>query len=143
MCSSSLSTLELQNSEFQIILNSDVLTKVRRDVFPDPLGPIKRIDGRVAKSPPRKMNRCKNNGIVSTRRAPISRPKEDGLRRVCASSANPDMVTTLLRHEASGIKEVFCDSNLTTSTIPGDWVGRAWRARAYGVMSVRLARLQG
>ena len=68
------------------------LTKVKRDVFPAPLGPIKRMDGRVVRPLARKINVWRRNGIVRARIIAITRPSGDGLIRATAQSFAVDMV---------------------------------------------------
>ena|ERR1700722_2893649 len=91
-----LTTLELERSVGRIEKNSSQLTKVRRDVLPDPLGPISKIDGNVVKPLTRKTKKCRKSGIVRTRTMATARPKGEGLRRACASSADLDMIRYLI-----------------------------------------------
>jgi hypothetical protein len=68
-----------------------LLTRVRRDVFPEPLGPIKSIEGNVVKPLARKTTEWRKRGIVMARRIAIASPNGDGLRRVCTQSWMVDM----------------------------------------------------
>jgi hypothetical protein len=56
-------------------------TSVSRDVLPEPLGPIKRIEGNVVRPLARKTTAWRNKGIDKTRMTAIARPRGDGLRR--------------------------------------------------------------
>lgn len=62
-------------------------TRVIRDVFPDPLGPISRIDGKAVKLLELKIKKCKKSGIVRTRTTAMPSPSGDGLRRACTKFA--------------------------------------------------------
>jgi hypothetical protein len=65
---------------------------VRRDVFPEPLGPIKSIEGNVVNPLARKTTEWRKRGIVMTRRIAMARPNGDGLRRACTQSWMVDMM---------------------------------------------------
>jgi hypothetical protein len=69
------------------------LTRVRRDVFPEPLGPINRIEGRFVRPDARNTTEWRKRGIEMTRRIAMTRPKGDGLRRACARSLMLDMMS--------------------------------------------------
>jgi hypothetical protein len=75
--------------------NELILTKVRRDVFPEPLGPIKRIEGNVVRPLLRKTTECRKMGTDRTRSIAIARPRGDGFRRACNKSCTVDMITGL------------------------------------------------
>lgn len=49
--------------------------------MPEPLGPIKRIEGNVVRPLVRKTTEWRNKGIDKTRMTAIARPRGDGLRR--------------------------------------------------------------
>lgn len=68
------------------------LTRVSRDVLPDPLGPISRIDGKAVNPLARKTKKCRKSGIVRTKTMPIARPRGDGLMSVTTISAKLDMI---------------------------------------------------
>jgi hypothetical protein len=63
-----------------------LLTRVRRDVFPEPLGPIKRMDGNVVRPLLRKTTEWRKMGIVIARRIAIAKPRGEGFRRACTKS---------------------------------------------------------
>jgi hypothetical protein len=63
-----------------------LLTRVRRDVFPEPLGPIKRMDGNVVRPLLRKTTEWRKMGIVIARRIAIAKPRGEGFRRACTKT---------------------------------------------------------
>ena len=67
------------------------LTRVRREVFPEPLGPIKSIEGNVVNPLARKTTEWRKRGIVMARRIAMARPNGDGFRRTCTQSWMVDM----------------------------------------------------
>lgn len=69
------------------------LTRVRRDVFPEPVGPIKRMDGNVVRPLLRKMTEWRKMGIVMARRIAIANPRGDGFRRACTKSCTAAMIS--------------------------------------------------
>lgn len=71
------------------------LTSVRRDVFPEPLGPIIRMEGRVVRPDARNTTEWRKRGIEITRRIAMTRPRGDGLRRACAQSLMPDIIVSI------------------------------------------------
>ena len=64
---------------------------MRRDVFPEPLGPIKRIEGNVVNPLALKTTEWRKRGTVIARRIAITSPNGDGLRRACNQSWVVDM----------------------------------------------------
>ena len=54
------------------------LASVSNDVFPEPLGPISRKEGKVVAEVDRYITRCRNRGIESTRRAVIAMTRGEG-----------------------------------------------------------------
>jgi hypothetical protein len=68
-----------------------VRTRVRRDVFPEPLGPTNRIEGSAINPLARKTIVWRKIGIVTTRRIAIANPKGDGFIRACAQSCMVDI----------------------------------------------------
>jgi hypothetical protein len=50
------------------------LTRVRSDVFPEPLGPIRRMEGKVVRPLAWKTTVWRNIGIVRRSSAPTTRP---------------------------------------------------------------------
>lgn len=66
--------------------NPKELTRVRREVLPEPLGPRSRIEGNVVSPLARKKTVCRNIGIVNTSRSAIMSPTGDGLMTACAQS---------------------------------------------------------
>jgi len=61
---------------------------VRRDVFPEPLGPTRRIEGRVVRPLFLKTKVWRKIGIVKQRIIAIARGSGDGLRAYCTKSCN-------------------------------------------------------
>lgn len=68
------------------------LTRVRRDVFPEPVGPIKSMDGNVVRPLLRKTTEWRKMGIVMARRIAIANPRGDGFRRACTKSCTAAMI---------------------------------------------------
>jgi len=77
------------------------ITRVRRDVFPEPLGPIKRIEGKVVRPLARKTTVWRKTGIDRTRRIAIARPNGEGLRKACAHSLAVDIFRCVCRSRRS------------------------------------------
>jgi hypothetical protein len=69
------------------------LTKVRSEVFPEPLGPTSRIEGSVVKPLARKTNECRKTGIKSAMITVTAKTNGDGLKR--ASSQLEDIPSQL------------------------------------------------
>jgi hypothetical protein len=67
---------------------------VRREVFPESLGPIKRIEGNVVNPLTRKTTEWRKRGIVMAKRIAIASPNGDGFRRACAQSWMIDMTAS-------------------------------------------------
>jgi hypothetical protein len=65
------------------------LTRVRKEVFPEPLGPISSIEGKVTRPDARNTTEWRKSGIEMARRMAIIRPRGEGLRRACAQSLVP------------------------------------------------------
>lgn len=74
-----------------------LLTKVRRDVFPEPLGPIKRMDDNVVRPLLRKTNEWTKMGIVMASKIAIAKAQGDGLRRACTKSCMAAIMSELQR----------------------------------------------
>ena len=72
------------------------LTRVRREVFPEPLGPINSIEGRVVRPDARKTTEWRKTGIEMARRIAITRPRGDGLKRACAQSPIPAIIISTI-----------------------------------------------
>lgn len=89
-----LHTVHVQTArnEFCSRWGSTLLTSVRKDVLPEPLGPIRSIDGRVVKLLARKTKKCRKSGIVRTKTILIASPRGDGLRSELAISVPRDMM---------------------------------------------------
>lgn len=62
------------------LLKFGIRTRVRRDVFPAPLGPSSRIEGRVVRPLARKTTVWRKMGMVRTRRMPTMRAIGEGLK---------------------------------------------------------------
>jgi len=73
-------------------LGEGIHTRVRREVFPEPLGPSKSIEGRVVRPLARKTNECRKRGRVSTRRVARMSAKGDGLKKASPQSDNSDIM---------------------------------------------------
>jgi hypothetical protein len=69
-----------------------IFTKVRRDVFPEPLGPIRSMEGNMVRPLLRKTREWRKMGIVMASRIAIARPRGDGFRRACTKSCMADMI---------------------------------------------------
>jgi hypothetical protein len=74
-----------------------LLTKVRRDVFPEPLGPIKRMDGSVVRPLLRKTPEWRKTGIVTASRIAIARASGEGFSRACSKSSMAAIVSEISR----------------------------------------------
>jgi hypothetical protein len=72
------------------------LTRVRRDVFPEPLGPIKSIDGKVVSPLARNTTLWRKIGVNTARKIAIASPSGDGLSRACTQSLMVDIVVGCL-----------------------------------------------
>jgi hypothetical protein len=85
--------LELRQleEEDRIVVLPGRLTRVRRDVFPEPLGPTKSIEGRVVSPLALKTTEWRKMGIVRAKMIAIISPIGDGLRRACAQSCMVDI----------------------------------------------------
>ena len=71
------------------------LTRVRREVFPEPLGPIRRIEGRVVRPEARNTTKWRKRGIKIATRTAMMSPKGERLRRTCAHSLMLAMISSL------------------------------------------------
>jgi hypothetical protein len=71
------------------------LARVRRDVFPEPAGPINRMEGRVVRPEARNTTEWRKRGIKKATRTAIRSPNGEGLRRACAHSLMPAMVNSV------------------------------------------------
>jgi hypothetical protein len=85
--------LELELLAFiQGALIKSIRTRVRRVVFPEPLGPRSSIEGRVVRPLARKTNECRKRGMLSTSRIAIKSATGDGLKKASPQSDNTDMM---------------------------------------------------
>jgi hypothetical protein len=66
-------------------------TRVRRDVFPEPLGPIRRMEGNVVRPLARKTTVWRKMGIDKARIIAIASPNGEGLSKACAQSLIVDI----------------------------------------------------
>jgi hypothetical protein len=73
-----------------------MLTKVRRDVFPEPLGPTKRIEGNVVRPLLRKTTECRKMGMDTAKSIAMARPRGDGFSRVLIKFCIADMIIARL-----------------------------------------------
>ena len=71
-------------------LNED-LTRVKREVFPEPLGPMRSMEGRVVRPLARKTKECRKSGMLRTRRTATMSATGDGLIKACAQSVTVDI----------------------------------------------------
>lgn len=60
----------------------ELLTRVKSAVFPEPLGPINKIDGKLVKPVARNTTECRNIGIERTRRIVMIKPNGEGFIKV-------------------------------------------------------------
>lgn len=65
---------------------------MRREVFPEPLGPIRSIEGSCVRPLALKTTEWRKIGIVSARMTAITSAKGEGLIRACAQSDIADMM---------------------------------------------------
>jgi hypothetical protein len=65
---------------------------VRRDVFPEPLGPIKSMEGNVVRPLLRKTREWRKMGRVMANSIAIARPRGDGFRRACTKPRMADII---------------------------------------------------
>ncbi len=72
-------------------------TKVSREVFPEPLGPIKMMEGRVTSPLVRKTKLWSRIGMEMASRMAMMRPSGEGVRRAYAHCciADEDIITSL------------------------------------------------
>lgn len=68
---------------------------MRSEVLPEPLGPRRRIEGKVVSPLALKTTEWRKIGIVKTRSSAIIRPTGEGLIRACAQSCNVDIFAGL------------------------------------------------
>jgi hypothetical protein len=76
----------------QAVLLVSIRTRVRRAVFPEPLGPRSSIEGRVVRPLARKTNECRKRGMLSTSRVAIRSATGDGLNKASPQSDNTDIM---------------------------------------------------
>lgn len=69
-----------------------IRTKVKREVFPEPLGPMSKMEGRVVRPLARKTNEWRKMGMVSASNRAMAKAVGDGLIRACTHSVIADMV---------------------------------------------------
>ena len=65
--------------------------------MPEPLGPIKRIDGNVVRPLLRKTTEWRKMGIVMASRIAIARPRGEGFSRACSKSCMAAIMPRLQR----------------------------------------------
>jgi hypothetical protein len=85
-----------------------LLTRVRRDVLPEPLGPINKMDGNVVRPLLRKTTEWRKMGMVRARRIAIARPRGEGFRRACKKSCMATMISGLLAAAVERLRSVEC-----------------------------------
>lgn len=71
------------------------LTRVRRDVLPAPLGPIRTIDGKVVKPVRLKRKIWRRKGIVRIMITTIATDSGDGLKKTAVQSAMGDAIVSM------------------------------------------------
>lgn len=77
-----------------MVLNENELTRVRREVFPEPLGPINRMEGSVVRPDARNTTEWRKRGIEIASRIAMANPRGDGLRRVSAQALMPSIIAS-------------------------------------------------
>jgi hypothetical protein len=79
-----------------------LLTRVRRDVLPEPLGPINRMDGNVMRPLLRKTTEWRKMGIVIARRIAIARPSGEGFSNTWTRPSMAAIMSVLYCEGAAG-----------------------------------------